>query len=189
MAFTPGFFQAGFVVDDLDASMEAWVAEGVGPFYAVRNPGATNVMHRGKPIDLQFTAAFAQSGGIQIELLCQQNEGPSYYRDVFGPGQGGFHHMNRFTDDFDAEIARYTARGIEVAGQGLSGDMRFAYVDTRKQIGMMTEIIEDRPFIHELFKLIADSAVNWDGSHPFREVEFTMAEGATAPTIGWRPRD
>lgn len=170
MPFQSTFFQVAWVVDDIDVAMNNWVKEGIGPFFVIRDPPVEYVEYRGQPSDLKFSAAFAQSGHIQIELLCQKNDVPSYYRDSYAPGESGFHHMNRIVADYDAEIASYRARGVEIAGEGRSGGMRFAYMDTRKSIHMMTEIIEENAGLTEFFKVISDASVNWDGSDPIREV-------------------
>jgi hypothetical protein len=34
----------------------------------------------------------------------------------------------------------------------------------------MTELVGDNPDIRAFFKMIADSAVDWDGSNPVREL-------------------
>lgn len=163
-------FQSAFVVDDIDRAMEQWLANGVGPFYVIRTPSVEAFHYRGQPTDLHFSVAMAQAGQSQIELIAQHDDRPSHYRDSFGPGEGGFHHMCRFTDDIAADVAAYVAQGIAVAAQGRSGDMGFAYVDTRQQLGFMTEIIEDRPSIRQLFDMVRDAAHNWDGKDPIREV-------------------
>jgi hypothetical protein len=165
-----GFFQAAWVVDDLDGAIMTWVAQGVGPFYVVRHAQISDYQYRGTPAELDFSVAMAQAGAIQIELIQQHDGRPSHYRDSYAPGESGFHHMCRFTADIDTDIAALGAMGSAVACRARSGDMRFAYVDTRHTIGCMTELIEDRASIRGLFDLVARGAEDWDGRDPIREV-------------------
>ena len=166
-----GYFQNAWLVDDIDEAIGAWVALGTGPFYVIRHAQVEGFRYRGSPAELDFSVALAQAGPIQIELIQQHDDRPSQYRDSFGSGQSGFHHMCRFTTDFEADLAAFADQGIAIAGQGLSGDMNFAYVDTRPTLGFMTEIIEDKPLIRELFALVASGAVDWDGRDPIRTVD------------------
>jgi hypothetical protein len=162
-------YQVAWIVNDLEKSIRRWLeSAGVGPFYVFRHAKVDGVLYRGTPATLDFSAALAQAGPIQIELIQQHSDGPSAYRDVFPKGQEGFHHLLMMTNAFDSEIERYRSQGSVAVTQGVFGDMRFAYVDTRPQLGHMTEIIEDRASIKQIFKMIADAAADWDGSHPVR---------------------
>jgi hypothetical protein len=158
-------------VNDLDAAIDRWrLTAGVGPFYVFRHPDIQDFRYRGKPGKLDMSVAIAQAGNIQVELIEQHDDRPSAYRDVYGPGQEGMHHICRFAPDYDIELERYRAQGMSVAHSGLSGDMRFCYVDTRSNIGCMTEVLEERQFMRDMFQVIADSARNWDGTDPVRNL-------------------
>jgi hypothetical protein len=163
-----GYFQNAWLVDDIDETIGKWVALGTGPFYVFRHAQVQDFHYRGSPAELDFSVALAQAGPIQIEFIQQHDDRPSQYRDSFGPGQSGFHHMCRYTNDFDADLANLADKGIAVAGQGVSGDMKFAYVDTRPTLGFMTEIIEDRASIRDLFEMVSSAAIGWDGRDPIR---------------------
>ncbi len=163
------FFQAAWIVNDLEKAIERWIeTANVGPFYVIPHCAVEDYVYRGTPGTIDFSGALAQSGPIQIELIQQHNDGPSAYRDTFAPGEEGFHHMCTFVDDFDAEIERLRGQNAALAHGGKFGDMRFAYLDTREAVGCMTEIIEDRATIREIFKMVSDAAVNWDGKDPIR---------------------
>ncbi len=161
--------QAAWVVNDLEQSMQRWIETlRVGPFFVVPHCKVEGVSYRGAPAPLDFSAALAQAGPMQIELIQQHGDGPSAYRDMFAKGQEGFHHCCVMTNTFDADLERHRAAGSSAATQGSFGDMRFAYVDTRPHLGHMLEIIEDRDSIKNIFKMIADAAVDWDGRNPIR---------------------
>jgi len=164
-----GLIQAAFIVNDLEDAVRRWLATArVGPFFIIPHAKVECVLYRGAPAVLDFSAALAQAGPLQIELIQQHSDTPSAYRDVYPKGREGFHHVCMMTNDFDAELARHAAEDSPTATQGAFGDMRFAYVDTRARLGHMTEIIEDRASIKEMFKLIADACASWNGENPIR---------------------
>jgi hypothetical protein len=164
-------FQAAWVVNDLDESMRRWIATArVGPFFVVSHVRVGRVKYRGAPAALDFSSALAQAGPMQIELIEQHSDGPSAYRDAFPRGREGFHHVAMMTQTYDADLERHRSEGSVAATEGLFGDMRFAYVDTRARLGHMTEIIDDCDSIKKIFKMVADAAVDWDGSDPIRHV-------------------
>jgi len=168
---TTHFIQVAWVVADLEKSMQRWLTTAqVGPFYVFRHAKVERVSYRGAPATLDFSAALTQAGPIQIELIEQHGDTPSAYRDSFAPGQEGFHHLCMMTHGFDAEIERHRKEGSVAATEGVFGDMRFAYIDTRARLGHMTEIIEDRASIREMFKMVADAAEGWDGKNPIRVI-------------------
>src|SRR3546814_20532069 len=80
----------------------------------------TTLFRSGKPTgSIDITAAMAQAGDMQIELVCQNDEQPSFWRDVVPAGQSGLHHMALYCQNYDADLAAYTDAGIEVAFSGL----------------------------------------------------------------------
>lgn len=169
MTIPTAFFQASWVVNDLQAAMRKWIETGrVGPFFVNKDVQVDNPRYRGQPTRFEHNLAIAQAGPLQIELIEQPNAIASVYRDSFAPGEEGFHHMGCFVEDVDAEFQRYTAQGVELAYEGMFGDVHFGYVDTRPQLGFMVEILEHKPGIDRLFQYIADAATGWDGSDPIR---------------------
>lgn len=167
-----GFFtQVSWVVSDLDEAVRRWHrTTGIGPFHILRSPPIENFRHRGLPGSLDMDVALAQAGDIQIELIQQKGDAPSAYRDAWAPGGDVLHHMGRVTPDFDADYARYRELGFEVAQSGNTGPARFVYLDTRPALGFMVELVDKAPMLDEMFGMIADAAVDWDGSDPYREI-------------------
>ena len=74
----------------------------------------------------------------------------------------------RFAADYDAEIARYSSMGYEIAFSGSNRDMRFAYFDTSKDLGVMIEVLEDVASVREAFARIKQAGDNWDGTDLIR---------------------
>jgi hypothetical protein len=163
--------QNAWVVNDLDAAMRRWIqVQGVGPFYVMRHCAVTNTMYRGRPVNVDFDVGIAQAGGVQIELIQQHNDAPSAYRDVYAPGQEGFHHTCVIVPDLEATLAHYAKHDAPVSIRGDFGAVHWAYVDTRPHFGTMTEVVGEHPDIRAFFKLVADGAVGWNGKDPIRNL-------------------
>lgn len=164
------FFQASWVVRDMEAAIRRWQqTSGVGPFFVNPNPVVREGRYRGLASAPSYTIALAQSGPMQIELIAQHDDLPSVYRDIGDPGPAGtFHHMAYFTDDAEGEFARYAAMGAPLLFDGWFGDMRLGYVDTRATLGFMVEVLAHDPVVEGVFARIAEAAVGWDGRDPVR---------------------
>jgi hypothetical protein len=161
--------QASWVVDDLEATARSWIeTTGIGPFYLFENIPVEEPRYRGALIALEFSVAIAQAGDVQIELVSQQNDGPSAYRDLIASGESGFHHVALYCKDYDADLRTYVERGFIPAVEGKFAGKRFCYVDTSAAIGCMVELIEDSPIQLEFFAKIANAARDWDGRDPIR---------------------
>ncbi|MGC6328013.1 VOC family protein [Rhizorhabdus sp. FW153] len=161
----PHLMQAAFIVEDLDAAIDAWIkTTGIGPFFVVPHITLAELDYRGQPSrDLDFSVALAQSGGVQVELIQQHSDGPSAYRDLIAKGQQGFHHFCIYTSDYDATRDRYLATGAQSALDGLFGEVRFCYIDTSPTIGCMIELVEEHPLESAFFARVAEAARDWDG--------------------------
>ena len=154
--------QHAWVVPDLDSAMRHWNKMlGVGPFLVNRNLQISDPLYRGKPHEVRFSTAVAQSGSAQIELVEQHSDGPSAFRDTVPLGETRLHHVATIATDYDQELARYAQ--YEIAAEGRFGDIRFAYFDTSSTVGTMLEILEDRPAIRAFFGAIRKAAERWDG--------------------------
>ena len=161
------YCQTAWVVEDLDRVIEHFVdALGVGPFFVMRHV-ENEIEYRGQPSKPEISLALAQMGPMQIELIQQHNNAGSPWLDV-ASGLAVVHHIARTTETFDHDIERCAGRGIEVVHRATYGSIRNAYLDTRRIIGCMTELIELGPDIAEQFTTVADAGATWDGNEPVR---------------------
>jgi methylmalonyl-CoA/ethylmalonyl-CoA epimerase len=165
-------FQTAWVVDDLDSAVRHWATLGVGPFLVFRNV-VINFRHRGKPATAEVSFALAQAGPSQIELIAQHDARPSAYRDMYQRGESGLHHVGCLVQDYDSAVGTYTSQGIELATEGVTGDVRYAYLDTRHLIGCMTEIVGNVPSVASLYESVRIAGQDWDGHEPIREMTLT----------------
>ena len=159
--------QNAWVVTDIEAAARAWAATlGIGPFFMGTYPASLfeGMTYRGEPGELTMTTAIAYSGDLQIELIQPIGNAPNAYRDVYAPGESGFHHVCFWSDDLDADLVHYAKAGAATVNTGtMRGGPRFAYVDTREQMGCMTELLEPHPHVVEMFASWKRQAEVWNG--------------------------
>jgi hypothetical protein len=165
------WFQLAFVVDDVEVAARRWVeVYGVGPFYVLPAGGPQPARYRGRPSELDIQLAVTQAGPVQIELVHQRCDNPSVFRDVYGPGRAGVHHIATMTDDFDATLAHYRGCGYEPVTELDTGLARVAYVDTMGDLGLMTEVVERSEAFSRSLAGTARVCALWDGTDPIRWV-------------------
>lgn len=162
--------QLGFVVPDIVAAMDYWRrVVGVGPwFYAERVP-VVNFTYRGEPSSPVTSVALANSGPLQVELIQQRNDAPTMYRDFVKTQGSGLQHVAYWTQEFDADMARLSAKGFKVGMGGEVGENgRFVYFETEYHPGTVIELSEVRGPKGKMFDLIRNASIDWDGRDPVR---------------------
>lgn len=157
--------QNAYVVDDLQQAMKNWnQLYGIGPFTVIEHIRPTDAIHRGSPVELDFSAAFVQSGELNIELIEQHNDSDSAFRDMYTRGQQGFHHIAIIADDFAADVANFESAGYPVATQFTTGpNSGIAFIDTRPLLGHMIELYQNKTAIMGLYGMVREAADSWDG--------------------------
>jgi len=162
--------QVCWVVPDVHGAMAAWTrCAGVGPFFLFESVTWDSPQYRGRPWEsVHITAAIAQAGEVQIELVSQDEERPSMFRDVVAAGRSGLHHMALYCTDYDASVQAYTGAGAQVAFAGLMMGSRVCWVDTTPTLGFMVEVIQANPIADSVFGRIRAAAEHWDGKNPVR---------------------
>ena len=165
--------QLGYVVRDIEAAMAHWTnVLGIGPFFYFPRVVAVDAMYRGQPQPFEVAIALSQSGPMQIELMCQLDDGPSALRDFADAHGEGLHHLAYWTDSFEAKLGDARERGYEVWQSGAIGtrDNRFAYLTTQAHAGTIVELSEVSGMKGRLFQFIAQAAASWDGNQPVRRL-------------------
>src|ERR1700722_4618057 len=127
-----GFMQFCWLVPDLDAAIAVWIHNaGVGPFFRFDNVVYEKPQYRGKPSgNANLSAAIAQAGDVQIELVCVNDRQPSIWQE--GPAAAGkwcFHHAAIYCHDYDSTVASYTEAGSEFIFSGLMLGFRVGWID------------------------------------------------------------
>lgn len=155
--------QIGFVVRDLDDSMQSWLALGVGPWFTIRNLRQSGCRYRGEPCEPTISIGFANSGSMQVELIQPHDDEPGIYRELFDAGREGFHQLAWWVTDFDAVMARAEAAGWPVVFSGGDG-VRFAYFELDPRISTIVEVTELNEATQGLDDLLTAAAADWDGA-------------------------
>ncbi len=165
--------QIGYVVPDLDAALSSWLALGVGPWYILRGQVQSG-RYRGQPCTVTLSIAFANTGDLQVELIQQEDDTPSVYREFLDATGGGFNQLAWWAPDFDATIASIRAAGWPtVWSGGEDGGARFAYVEPPAGPAAIVEIMELNALTQGMADMVRGAAESWDGSEPIR----TLATG------------
>jgi hypothetical protein len=102
--------QIAYIVPEVRAAAQRWAGRvGAGPFFVFDHFELT-ATHDGKPAVLDHSPAFGQWGDVQVELIQLHELEPAPFREAFGGGKIGLHHLTWFPDDLDAEGARLGCR-------------------------------------------------------------------------------
>jgi hypothetical protein len=161
--------QNAWVVRDLDAAMKRWTDTlGVGPFLELPPIAPDVYTYRGADARPHMRVALAQAGDLQIEFMEILTDRPSIYRDMFRFGEEGFHHVCIITDDIDADLSHHRSLGLDIPVMGSNGEMRFAFVDTRPNLGHMLEIVTNSPIVSAIYGAVRQASENWNGRDPVR---------------------
>jgi hypothetical protein len=164
--------QIGYVVEDIEASMQQWIRHGVGPWFYIDRVQTDYFRHRGVDSPLEMSVALANSGDVQLELIQQRNDAPSMYREFLDSGRSGAQHIAYWTTDFQDLYDRSVAGGYTVVQEGQIGGERgrFAYLDTEHDPGTVIEISDISGPKGQMFAYIRQEAASWDGKDPIRRV-------------------
>lgn len=157
--------QYAYVVDDLDEGIRHWVETmGAGPFFVSRNHRGRDHTYRGVRDEAVFSYAFGQAGPAQVQLIQCMDDSPSIYRDMFGPGEGGFHHVACLVHaaDMEREVQRLVEAGFPVAST-LHSYVPVAYLDCRSALGFFVELHGLNDDVDDLFREIREAHESWDG--------------------------
>ena len=164
--------QLAYFVEDSAAAAEAMATLfGAGPFFLNRRIELAFGRHRGKPCPFVHTSAYGQWGDIMVELVQQDEEGASPFRDLYGPGETGLHHLAYLVAEPEATIRQCEAAGFPLAthARTLSGT-DFYFVDACATLGHMLELYAPEPALTGFYRMVREAAQGWDGSDPVREL-------------------
>jgi hypothetical protein len=125
---------------------------------------------------MDFTLAVAYSGSMMLELIQQNDDRSSAYKDVVAIHGYGFHHLAIPSYNYDEDLARYGSLGFAIANEGAAppdhGGGRAAYVDTTARLPGMIELMEIVPNLTAILTELEATASNWDGTEPVRVHKF-----------------
>lgn len=103
-----------------------------------------------------------------LELVQQDSEGDSPFREMYSPGEEGIHHVAIMVDSLPDTYDYYKAQGYEIAltAKTESGT-EFGFIDATKDLGHMIEVYERTEALSSFYTYIKAAAVNPDPEQPF----------------------
>ncbi|WP_332774457.1 VOC family protein [Pseudomonas sp. ESBL1] len=155
------FDQLGFVVQDLDQSIDHWLQLGVGPWTVFRDVQLEG-SYQGQAVEVRMNVGLAYQGGLQIELIHTTSDGPSPYRDA-----RGLHHMAWLVDELDSAVANLRERGLQPVFEAGNATTRVCYLQNPNEPGVLFEVIEGADLRQMIDHGIAQ-ARDWNGEQPVR---------------------
>jgi hypothetical protein len=166
------FMQFCWLVPDLDAGMASWTRNaGIGPFFRFDNVAYEKPCYRGTASgNAEISAAIAQAGDVQIELVCVKDQAPSIWQEGPCAGRAGFHHAAIYCHDYEATLESYERGGSELVFTGLMMGFRVGWIDAVKSLGFFVELIDANPVADSVFGKFREAARNWDGKNPVRRL-------------------
>lgn len=178
----PPLQQHAYVLDDLDSAMaHSTRTTAVAPFWVSRDYYGHRHTYRGEPWDEPRNYAFAGTGPTHVQLIEQPSATPSIYREMFAPGEQGFHHVVMLVAaaDHAAEVARFRNAGFAVAST-LWSCADVAYIDSGEAICCSVERHGANDKIYDLFDLFRSSHADGDGVTDPVRVRSTTASARPA---------
>jgi len=136
--------QVGILVKDVEESARKLEKRiGIGPF-EILEPEYRDLTYHGKVGRFKVKLALAKAGPIQIELM-QPLWGETIY-DEFARRKGyGLHHLGIRTDNMEQSVKEMEARGFHVTQSGNRPGVKWAYLNTEEQTGVIFELLEKKP--------------------------------------------
>jgi len=162
--------QMAYVVEDIRASIDWWVRDtGTGPWFLLDHFIGPDHVYRGEQSRADVTIAMAFAGHMQIELIQPLDTNPSVYRETIETRGYGFHHVGFATEDVDAGIADYEARGYALAFKaGVPTGGSVAYLDGGPGHPGFVELIPATDGMDAGFTAFWRASIDWDGRDPVR---------------------
>ncbi|MDR0448302.1 MAG: VOC family protein [Treponema sp.] len=141
-------FQAGFLVQDLEACIRSYIDRfGVGGWqvYTYGPEILSRMIYRGKNTSYSSRIGLNYICGTRIELI-QPLEGQTIFTEFIEKHGYGQHHLGIYVDNIRTAIEEAEEAGFKVimegGGHGLDGDGFYAYLDTEETLGTTYELIE-----------------------------------------------
>ena len=142
----PNVNQIGILVPNISEAVAYYTKLfNIGHWYR-SNTVKHEAIYRGKPVNTEVNIVLAFQGAMEIELIQVKHEDECVYSDLLRKSGGGIHHLGFTVSGYDKKLDQMKRNGIEVLQSGVittkgSAITRYAYLDTIKQCGIISELI------------------------------------------------
>ena len=143
--------QISVVVRDLEQAMRTYFhAYGIGPWdiYEFNPDTVRDIRENGQSVERSWRLALALVGQVQWELIEPLDDESIYARFLAERGEG-VHHVGVAVPSFEGTIAALQAKGHDVLFGGEYNGVRFAYLSTDRDLGVITEIFAAPPGLEQ----------------------------------------
>jgi len=135
--------QVGIVVRDVrEAAEKLEKLIGIGPF-EILEPDYRDLTYHGKVGRFKIRLGLAKAGPIQVELM-QPLFGETIYEEFAKRKGYGLHHLGIRTDNMEESVKEMEAKGFRVLQSGNRPGIKWAYLSTEEQTGVIFELLEKK---------------------------------------------
>jgi hypothetical protein len=162
-----------YLVDDLEAAVDRLVSKfGAGPFFVLRDVAFEHLTSRGEPATFAHDSAFGQCGAVPIEVIQVKRLEPERIRARFALTPPQLHHTAYVVAAEHLEAARedLERRGLPAFLHAITGDIDSTLHDAAATLGHHVELHADCQQLREVFGMVRDASVGWDGRDALRSV-------------------
>lgn len=139
----PPINQTGIIVRDAEKVSRYYSSTfGIGPF-TTHDMDLARATLTGEPAPTKLRMVIAQMGPMEIELI-QVLDGGDFYTGFLEQHGEGLHHLGSYVadpDDYDRILAELSGQGIKPTFQYRGRSLRFSYLDTQQNGGVILELI------------------------------------------------
>ena len=139
--------QVALVVRDLEATIRTYVHEyGIGPWeiYEFNPDTVSEQVKDGEPAPCAWRLAVTMVGSVQWELI-QPLDDKSMYAEFLATKGEGLHHVAVGTSGYGEALDTMQGKGRRVLQAGFYNGVKFAYLSTDEDLGVITEIYDWPP--------------------------------------------
>jgi methylmalonyl-CoA/ethylmalonyl-CoA epimerase len=135
--------QVGILVKDVkETARKLEKLIGIGPFQ-ILEPEYRDLTFHGKPARFKIRIGLAKAGPIQVELM-EPLLGETIY-DEYAERKGyGLHHLAIRSENMEQSVKDMKSRGFNVIQSGNRPGVKWAYLDTEKETGVVFELVEKK---------------------------------------------
>ncbi len=104
-----------------------------------------------------------------MELVQQESEGPSPFRDLYAPGETGLHHVATMVENLTDAYQHFADRDIPLATRAMTQTgTEFSFLDATASLGHFIEVYERSDALLGFYENIRKAAQGWRGNDPVR---------------------